>query len=435
MNTELNMRPKKLKLLALVGVLIIIIMVVVTIVSSHRSVSDAAVIGDGITTDTGGVANLFDFVASTTGHLFGEGGADASWQGEKEVVSDTSEDSGKRATIVLAGGCFWCSEAFLQETPGVVDAVSGYAGGPADTASYKKVSSGTTQHREAVLVTYDPERITLEEVLDVYWAHIDPTDAGGQFADRGFQYTTAIFYQTDAEKEVAEAAKNALGKSGLFDKPIATSIVPYTSFYPAEEYHQDYYKKSSSHYERYKKASGRSGFIEENWAKQAALDFLESEQAQAELPAAIVYVPRVFSQAEIEAGLKKISSEAYEVVVNEDTEAPFKNAYHDNKAQGIYVDVVTGRPLFSSAHKYDSGTGWPSFYQPLEGANLVTKTDTLLGHSRVEVRSEAGHLGHVFDDGPVEHGGKRYCINSLALRFIAKDSMEREGYTAYLDRI
>jgi peptide methionine sulfoxide reductase msrA/msrB len=351
------------------------------------------------------------------------------------TATTVGEDSGQRAVIVLAGGCFWCSEAFLQETPGVIEAISGYAGGTADTATYKQVSGGDTSHREAVQVTYDPARISLEGILDVYWAHIDPTDAGGQFADRGFHYTTAIYYHTEAEREIAEASKTALQASGLFAAPIATQIVPYTSFFPAEEYHQDYYKKSADHYERYKKASGRSDFIEENWAKQAALEFLESEQSKTGTSTPVAYQPRTFSASEIEAGLKKLSPEAYNVVVHEDTERPFKNAYHDNKEPGIYVDVVTGRPLFSSAHKYDSGTGWPSFYQPLPGANIITKEDGFLGFTRIEVRSEAGHLGHVFDDGPVEHGGKRYCLNSLALRFIPKADMEKEGYAAYLDQI
>lgn len=351
-----------------------------------------------------------------------------------------SLDSGQRETITLAGGCFWCSEAFLQETPGVVDVVSGYAGGAAETATYKQVSTGKTAHKEAILVTYDPVRISTQGVLDVYWAHIDPTDDGGQFADRGPHYRTAIFYHTESQKNIAEASKAALAASGLFTKPIATSILPYTTFFKAEEYHQDYYKKSSEHYERYKKASGRSGFIEENWAKEAALQFLAGEAASASeestpasKPAAALYQERMWSSEEIAAGLKKLSPEAYKVVAQEGTEAPYKNAYHDNKEAGIYVDVVTGRPLFSSTHKFDSGTGWPSFYQPINDTDIIYKTDTSLFGERTEVRSESGHLGHVFDDGPSEHGGKRYCMNSAALKFIPKIDMEKMGYTAWLD--
>lgn len=192
-------------------------------------------------------------------------------------TAKTTIDSGKRELITLAGGCFWCSEAFLQETPGVVDVISGYTGGSQDEANYKTVSTGKTSHREAVQVTFDPARISIDEVLDVYWGHIDPTDSAGQFADRGFHYTTAIFYHSSEQKMIAEASKARLAASGLFTAPVATIIAPYTIFYKAEEYHQDYYKKASEHYERYKKGSGRAGFVEENWAKAAALEFLESE--------------------------------------------------------------------------------------------------------------------------------------------------------------
>jgi peptide methionine sulfoxide reductase msrA/msrB len=352
-------------------------------------------------------------------------------QAPVEPVEQSGVDSGQREVITLAGGCFWCTEAFFQEAEGVIDAVSGYAGGEASNASYKEVSKGTTAHREAVQVTYDPARISTQAILDIYWGHIDPTDTDGQFADRGFQYTTAIYYHTDEQRLVAEASKKALGESGLFEKPIATLILPYTTFFAAEEYHQDYYKKSAEHYEQYKKGSGRAGFIEENWAKTAALEFLAQEESMAPK----VYEPRTFTAAEIEAGLKTLSPEAYKVVAQEGTEPAYKNAYFDNKEAGIYVDVITGRPLFSSKHKYDSKTGWPSFYQPLPDANLELKSDTLLIYERVEVRSESGHLGHVFDDGPVEHGGKRYCINSLALRFIPLADMERLGYGKYIDSL
>ena len=364
-------------------------------------------------------------------------------QSEVSNATGTSEtamaaDSGERETITLAGGCFWCIEAFFQEAPGVVDAISGYAGGKAETATYEQVSTGKTGHREAVEVTFDPKRISLTEVLNIYWSHIDPTDAKGQFADKGSQYTTVIYYHTEEQKTAAEASKQALADNGLFTEPIVTEILPFTTFFVAEDYHQDYYKKSAAHYELYKMASGRSGFIEENWAKEAALEFLEADKTEAEpakqKPAsAAQYKARTYSAAEIETGLKKLSAEAYRVVAEEGTEPPFRNAYWDNHEEGIYVDVVTGRPLFSSVQKYDSGTGWPSFYEPLPEASLTLKTDTFLGFERTEVRSEAGHLGHVFNDGPKEHGGQRYCMNSLALRFVPKTEMAAQGYAVYLD--
>ncbi len=181
-------------------------------------------------------------------------------------------------TITLAGGCFWCTEAYFQEQPGVIDAVSGYAGGSQEDASYVRVSKGNTAHREAVQVTYDPSVISTEEILDIYWSHIDPTNTLGQFADKGFQYTTAIYYHSDAQKEVVLDSKKRLVESGLFVKPIVTEVLSFSDFFKAEDYHQDYYKKASDHYEQYKKGSGRAGFVEDTWAKDAAIKFLETEQ-------------------------------------------------------------------------------------------------------------------------------------------------------------
>ena len=194
------------------------------------------------------------------------------------VVADKAPivESGIK-TITLAGGCFWCTESYLQETEGVLNAVSGYAGGQATDAFYKEVITGTTGHREAVQVTYDSGTVSTRDILDAYWSHINPTDAGGQFADRGFQYTTAIFYHTDVQKQIALDSKADLVASDLFDDPIVTAILPYTTFFEAEEYHQDYYLKSAERYKRYHTGSGREGFVDENWAKQAALEFLESE--------------------------------------------------------------------------------------------------------------------------------------------------------------
>lgn len=348
-------------------------------------------------------------------------------------------DSGQRAMITLAGGCFWCTEAFMQETPGVVNAVSGYAGGSAETADYKTVSKGTTEHREAVQVTYDPVHISTEKVLDVYWAHIDPTDDGGQFADRGPHYRTAIFYHTADQRMIAEDSKARLEASGLFNKPIVTVILPFTTFFKAEDYHQDYYQKAADHYERYKQASGRAGFVEDTWAKDAALYFLgqeggvSAESGSVTEPAAAldVWTPQTYTAAEIAALQSQLDQNAYHIVVQDGTEPAFDNEYWDYKGAGIYVDVVTGDPLFSSTHKYDSKTGWPSFYETIAGAPVVTKVDTSHGMMRTEVRSVGGHLGHLFSDGPKEYGGNRYCINSAALMFIPKAELVERGYGDY----
>lgn len=326
--------------------------------------------------------------------------------------------------ITLAGGCFWCTEAYLQEQAGVVDAITGYTGGEEENASYLQVAQGNTLHREAVQVTYDPKIISTQEILDIYWSHIDPRDSEGQFADRGFQYTTAIYYHNDRQKEVALDSKRRLEGSQLFDQPIATEILAFKNFFKAEDYHQDYYKKSAAHYERYKNASGRAGFIEENWAKEAALEFLAAEEMKK--------TDYNYTEEELAELLKNLDPLAYHVVAENGTETPFNNAYWDNKAEGIYVDVVTGKALFSSTHKYDSGTGWPSFWRTIEDDSVTMHEDNSLSTTRTEIRSEAGHIGHVFEDGPVEEGGRRFCTNSASLLFIPRKDMTDKGYEKYL---
>ena len=332
--------------------------------------------------------------------------------------------------ITLAGGCFWCTEAYFQEHPGVIDAVSGYTGGTEGDASYLKVSTGSTLHRESVQVKYDPKIISTEEILDIYWSHIDPTNTVGQFADQGFQYTTAIFYHTDSQKEIALDSKKRLAESDLFSEPIATEVLSFVNFFKAEDYHQDYYKKASAHYEAYKKASGRAGFVSETWAKDAAIKFLEAEQSKSINKS--IKKDYDYTDEEIAELLKNLDPLAYHVVAESGTESPFNNKYWDNKADGIYVDIVTKKPLFSSTHKYDSGTGWPSFWRTIDDDSVTLHEDNSLSTTRTEVRSDAGHVGHVFDDGPVEEGGRRFCTNSASLLFVPKEEMQSQGYEEYL---
>ena len=332
--------------------------------------------------------------------------------------------------ITLAGGCFWCTEAYFQEHPGVIDAVSGYTGGTKGDATYLKVSTGNTLHRESVQVTYDPKIISTEEILDIYWSHIDPTNTVGQFADQGFQYTTAIFYHTDSQKEIALDSKKRLENSNLFSKEIATEVLSFANFFKAEDYHQDYYKKASAHYEVYKKASGRAGFVSETWAKDAAIKFLEAEQSKSINKS--IKKDYDYTDEEIAELLKNLDPLAYHVVAESGTESPFNNKYWDNKADGIYVDIVTKKPLFSSTHKYDSGTGWPSFWRTIDDDSVTLHEDNSLSTTRTEVRSDAGHVGHVFDDGPVEEGGRRFCTNSASLLFVPKEEMKSQGYEEYL---
>ena len=313
--------------------------------------------------------------------------------------------SEKRELATFAGGCFWCMVSPFEEMPGIHGVVSGYTGGHKENPTYEEVCSETTGHAEAVQITFDPEVFPYHKLLDLFWRQIDPTDAGGQFYDRGESYRTAIFYHTEEQKRLAEESKAELEASGRFDKPVATQIVPASTFYPAEEYHQDYHKKNTTHYKRYRQGSGRDAFIERHWTVR------KDEQELRE----------------------RLTPMQYAVTQENGTEPPFRNEFWDFKGEGIYVDIVSGEPLFSSLDKFDSHCGWPSFHRPLHASSITGRMDKSHGMVRIEVRSKQGdsHLGHVFDDGPGPEG-LRYCINSAALRFIPKEDLEKEGYGEYL---
>ena len=349
------------------------------------------------------------------------------------VATEPIQLSGKTETALFANGCFWCVEHDIEAVPGVIGAVSGYAGGTTQNPTYENYAA--SGHREVVEVTYDPTVVTYENLVEHIIKHGDPTDAEGSFYDRGVSYSPAIYYKDDEQKNKAMSVITAIEALRVYKKPLTIAVEPLATFWPAEEYHQDYSKKNELKYSYYRNASGRTKFFETVWGKDA-YTFTVTEAPQKSVS---IHTPTPpFNQNSwatytkpSQAVLKEtLSPLVYKVTQEEGTERPGSSALDKNYEPGIYVDVISGEPLFSSRDKYDSGTGWPSFVKTLSAEVVTLTEDNTLFTKRTEVRSRYAdsHIGHVFPDGPAERGGMRYCMNGAALRFIPKDDMVREGY-------
>jgi peptide methionine sulfoxide reductase msrA/msrB len=343
-------------------------------------------------------------------------------------------------TAVFGNGCFWCVEHDLAKVDGVIDVVSGYAGGTTENPDYKNYDEGG--HREVVLVTYEASQVSYGNLVEHIIKHGDPTDANGSFKDRGAEYAPAIYYETPEEAATARAVIAAVDGAGVFSAPLPLPVLPRVTFYPAEEYHQDYSDKNPLKYGYYRAASGRTAFITSTWGddlnrftySRIAPTTESANAAVAQFAVSSWQGYRLPSEQALRA---QLSTQSYAVTREDDTERAGTSPLDKNYEPGIYVDIISGEPVYSSKDKFDSGTGWPSFVKPITEDAVTLHEDNTLFSKRTEVRSRYSdsHLGHVFDDGPDDRGGKRYCMNGAALRFIAKADMKAAGYEYWLQYV
>jgi len=338
------------------------------------------------------------------------------------------------AFMYVAGGCFWCVEYDIEYGTGIVDVISGYMGGTGENPTYENYSQ--LGHREVVKVIYDTEKATFEDVVWQMMKYADITDGEGSFNDRGGQYAPAIYFLNEAEKISAEKIIKIIDDSKRFTKKVAVKILPTVPFYSAEEYHQNYAEKNPLRYSYYRNASGRDVFSEKYWTKEELATFGTPNEFKVNIikKTSMQNTQQEFIKPTEEALKTILTPLQYKVTQEEGTERAFSNEYWDNEEEGIYVDIVSGEPLFSSTAKYDSGTGWPSFVAPIAKDVVIEKIEKSIFSTRTEVRSKIAdsHLGHVFPDGPSDRGGMRYCMNSASMKFIPKSEFAGTKYESYL---
>lgn len=333
--------------------------------------------------------------------------------GNRAEQTERRKEMKSTKEIYLAGGCFWGTEHFLKQIEGVEATQVGYANGNIANPTYQQVCTGETNFAETVKVEYNPEKVDLPFLIDLYFKTIDPTSINRQGNDRGSQYRTGIYYTDSADLPIIKETVQRL--AAAYTRPLAVEIKPLQNFYPGEDYHQDYLDKNPGGY----------CHIHPELFDLARKAKMPKKTAT------------VYSKPDDAALRSRLTPEQYAVTQKNATEPAFRNEYWNEHRPGIYVDVTTGQPLFVSTDKFDSGCGWPSFSKPIDRKLVQEKVDKTHGMVRTEVRSSTGnaHLGHVFTDGPADKGGLRYCINSASLRFIPKEEMKEAGYADYMDLV